>query len=68
MPHFPFTEIQLDIDFNFAVYDYIKRLEKKQLKIWKKNQASIKCWSKITLVEYQNQLISDMKDRFYVNY
>ena len=40
---FPSTKIQLDIDFNFAVKAYIKRLEKQQLKIWKKNQASIKC-------------------------
>ena len=33
-----------------------------------KNQASIKGWSKITEVQYQNQLIHDMGDCFYVNY
>ena len=51
--------------YGLSLYQEIR---KKQLKTWKKNQASIECQSKITSVKYQNQLISDMGDHFYVNY
>ena len=54
--------------FQFYCLSLYHEIGKKAIEDRKKNQASIECLSIITSVKYQNQLISDMGDRFYVTY